>query len=216
MIIDVVLPCLNEAGALPWLLARMPVGFRPVVVDNGSTDNSAEIARAAGVRVVVAAQRGYGAACHAGLLAVTSDVVLVMDADASLDPQELPAVAGLVVDGRADLVLGRRTTRSLRAWPPSARLANVALAATVRRRTGLPLRDLGPVRACRREALLGLELTDRRFGYPLETLLAAHAAGWRITEVPVRYLPRTGKSKVTGSLVGYVRTVRDMRAVLAR
>lgn len=216
MRIDVILPCLNEARALPWVLARMPVGLSPLVVDNGSTDGSAEIARAAGARVVVAAQRGYGAACHAGLLAATSDLVLVMDADASLDPQELPAVAAPVADGRADLVLGRRTTRSLRAWAPSARLANVALAATVRRRTGLPLRDLGPVRAFRREALLGLELTDRRFGYPLETLLAAHAAGWRITEVPVRYLARTGKSKVTGSLVGYVRTVRDMRAVLAR
>ena len=120
MIIDVVLPCLNEAEALPWLLARMPSGFSPLIVDNGSSDGSAEIARAAGALVVVAAQRGYGAACHAGLLAVTSDVVMVMDADASLDPHELPAVAAPVVVCRADLVLGRRTTRSLRAWAPSA------------------------------------------------------------------------------------------------
>jgi len=214
--IDVVLPCLDEAQALPWVLSRMPEGFRPVVVDNGSTDGSPDVARAAGAHVVAALQRGYGAACHAGLMATTSDVVCVMDADASLDPGELPSVVGPVLRGQADLVLGRRTTRSLRAWSPAARLANVALAATVRRRTGLPLRDLGPVRAFRRQALIDLELTDRRFGYPLQTLLAAHAAGWAITEVPVRYLPRTGRSKVTGTLPGYVRTVRDMRAVLAR
>jgi glycosyltransferase involved in cell wall biosynthesis len=216
VVIDVVLPCLDEAPALPWVLSRMPVGFRALVVDNGSTDGSAAIARAAGAHVVGAAQRGYGAACHAGLLAATSDVVCVMDADASLDPRDLPWVARTVVEGSADLVLGRRTTRSLRAWPLPARMANVALATAMRRRTGLPLRDLGPVRAFHREAMIRLELSDRRFGYPLETLLAAHAAGWRITEVPVRYLPRTGRSKVTGTLSGYVRTVRDMLAVLAQ
>jgi dTDP-L-rhamnose 4-epimerase len=216
VIVDVILPCLNEAKALPWVLSRMPTGFRPLVVDNGSTDGSSEIARAAGADVVTVMQRGYGAACHAGLVAATSDVVCVMDADASLDPAQLPLVASAVLEDRADLVVGRRTTRSWRVWPPSARLANVALACAVRRRTGLPLRDLGPVRAFRRQALLGLELSDRRFGYPLETVLAAHNAGWRIADVPVRYLARTGNSKVTGTLPGYVRTVRDMRAVLTR
>ena len=138
-----------------------------------------------------------------------------MDADASLDPCELPDLVAPLLTGSADLVLGRRTTRSLRAWPLPARLANVALAGMVRRRTGLPLRDLGPVRAFRREDLLGLDLTDRRSGYPLQTLLAAHEAGWRVAEVPVSYLPRVGRSKVTGTLPGYVRAVRDMRAVLA-
>ncbi len=216
MVIDVVLPCLDEAAALPWVLSRMPAGFRPLVVDNGSGDGSADVARAAGADVVEVVQRGYGAACHAGLLAATSDVVAVMDADATLDPQDLPFVAGAVVGDRADLVLGRRTTRSLRAWPASARVANAALAAVVRRRTGLPLRDLGPMRAFRREAMTSLALTDRRFGYPLQTLLAAHAEGWRVAEVPVHYRVRRGRSKVTGTLPGYVRTVRDMRAVLAR
>ena len=216
MVIDVLLPCLDEAAALPWVLDRMPVGYRPIVVDNGSVDGSAGVARAAGAMVVDAPRRGYGAACHAGLLVATSDVVAVMDADASLDPAQLPAIAGPVVAGDADLVLGRRTTRSLRTWPLPARVANVALARTIRRRTGLGLRDLGPVRAFRREQLLALALSDRRSGYPLQTLLAAHAAGWRIEEVPVRYLPRIGKSKVTGTLPGYVRAVRDMRAVLAQ
>lgn len=215
MVVDVLLPCLDEAEALPWVLARMPAGYRALVVDNGSSDGSADVARAAGAMVVEAAQRGYGAACHAGLLAATSDVVCVMDADASLDPRELPDLVAPLLTGSADLVLGRRTTRSLRAWPLPARLANVALAGMVRRRTGLPLRDLGPVRAFRREDLLGLDLTDRRSGYPLQTLLAAHEAGWRVAEVPVSYLPRVGRSKVTGTLPGYVRAVRDMRAVLA-
>ncbi len=216
MVVDVVLPCLNEAAALPWVLGRMPAGFRPLVVDNGSVDGSAEVARAHGAFVVTSTRRGYGATCHAGLLATTSDVVCVMDADASLDPAELPRLTGLVLAREADLVLGRRTTSSLRAWPVPARLANVALAGTIRRRTGLPLRDLGPVRAFRRKPMLALGLADRRSGYPLETLLAAHAAGWRVTEVPVSYLRRIGRSKVTGTLPGYVRAVRDMRAVLAR
>jgi glycosyltransferase involved in cell wall biosynthesis len=216
VIIDVLLPCLDEAGALPWVLGRMPDGYRPIVIDNGSVDGSASVARALGATVVAAPQRGYGAACHAGLLASSSDVVCVMDADASLDPGELTRLAGLVVAGRADLVLGRRTTRSLRTWPAPARLANLALAAMVRRRTGLRLRDLGPMRAFRRDALLALDLGDRRSGYPLQTVLAAHAAGWRIAEVPVRYLPRVGRSKVTGALPGYVRAVQDMRAVLAQ
>src|SRR6202021_1130501 len=93
MEIDVVLPCLNEAGALPWVLSRMPLGYRPIVADNGSTDDSAAIAASFGARVVHVPQRGFGAACHAGLVAATSDIVCVMDADASFDPGDLPAVA---------------------------------------------------------------------------------------------------------------------------
>jgi dTDP-L-rhamnose 4-epimerase len=216
MVIDVVLPCLDEAAALPWVLNRMPAGYRAIVADNGSTDGSPELAWQLGATVVRVPERGYGAAVHAGIAAATSDVVCVMDADASLDPAQLPIVSAAVCDGTADLVLGRRRPRGRGAWPASSRLANAALAATVRHRTGLALRDLGPMRAANRLALLGLHLTDRRFGYPLETVLTAHEAGWRILEVPVDYLPRTGRSKVTGTAAGYVRTVRDMRAVMGR
>lgn len=216
MVIDVVLPCLDEAAALPWVLSRFPAGYHPVVADNGSTDNSREVASRLGATVVIVPRRGYGAAVHAGLEAATSEVVCVMDADGSLDPAQLPAVCRPVLEGTADMVLGRRRPRGRGAWPLPARAANVALAATLRRRTGLTLRDLGPVRAARRADLLGLDLLDRRFGYPLETVLAAHQAGWRLVEVPVDYLPRTGRSKVTGTLPGYLRTVRDMRAVLNR
>jgi glycosyltransferase involved in cell wall biosynthesis len=215
MRIDVILPCLNEAEALPWVLSRMPAGFHPVVADNGSTDASASIAVEHGATVVQVPQRGFGAACHAGLVAATSDIVCFMDADASLDPGDLPQVAGPVRLGSADLVLGRRMTRSLGSWPVHARVANKVLAVELRRRTGVRLRDLGPMRCARRAQLLGLGLSDRRFGYPLEMVMAAATADWRIDEVDIPYLPRSGRSKVTGTVSGTVRTVRDMRRVLA-
>jgi glycosyltransferase involved in cell wall biosynthesis len=215
MRIDVILPCLNEAEALPWVLSRMPAGFHPVVADNGSTDASASIAVEHGATVVQVPQRGFGAACHAGLVAATSDIVCFMDADASLDPGDLPQVAGPVRLGSADLVLGRRMARSLGSWPVHARVANKVLAVELRRRTGVRLRDLGPMRCARRAQLLGLGLSDRRFGYPLEMVMAAANADWRIDEVDIPYLPRSGRSKVTGTVSGTVRTVRDMRRVLA-
>lgn len=213
--VEVVLPCLNEAAALPWVLSRFPVGYRAIVVDNGSTDGSARVAAAFGATVVTATQRGFGAACVAGLLAAEAEVLCFMDADASLDPQELPGVAGPVLAGRADLVLGRRLPTSRAAWPIHARLANAVLSREVRRRTGYRLADLGPMRAVRRQALLGLGLVDQRFGYPLEMVTRAAAAGWRVEEVPVRYYPRTGRSKVTGTALGTLHAVRDMRRVLA-
>ena len=213
--IDVILPCLNEAGALPWVLSRMPAGYRPVVADNGSTDGSAAIATQYGARVVSVTQRGFGAACHAGLLAATSEIVCVMDADASFDPHDLPVVADPVLAGDIDLMLGRRSATAKGAWPLHARVGNWVLAAELRRRIGVPVRDLGPMRAARREALLALPMSDRRFGYPLEMVMRAAEAGWRIAEADVPYHPRTGKSKVTGTLGGTVRTVRDMRRVLA-
>jgi glycosyltransferase involved in cell wall biosynthesis len=215
MEIDVVLPCLNEAGALPWVLSRMPNGYRPIVADNGSTDGSAAVAAAHGARVVYVPQRGFGAACHAGLLAASSDIVCVMDADASFDPGDLPRVADPVAAGEVDLMLGRRTTKGKGAWPLHARIGNRVLAAELRRRVGVRVRDLGPMRAARREGLLALALEDRRFGYPLEMVVRAAEARWRIAETPIPYHPRTGKSKVTGTVGGTVRTVRDMRRVLA-
>src|SRR5580700_6496406 len=121
MDIDVILPCLNEAGALPDLLARMPEGFRPIVADNGSTDGSGQLAAAHGAMVITVPQRGFGAACHAGLLAATSDIVCVMDADGSFDPAELTRVSGPVDDGSVDLMMGRRRATTSAAWPLHAR-----------------------------------------------------------------------------------------------
>jgi glycosyltransferase involved in cell wall biosynthesis len=213
--IDVILPCLNEARALPWLLPRMPAGYRPIVADNGSDDGSPEIAAGLGAAVVRVPQRGFGAACHGGLLAAEADVVCFMDADGSLDPADLPAVTAPLLAGTADLTLGRRLPEGPGAWPAHARVANRVLAARVRRRTGLGLADIGPMRAACREPLLGLHVADRRFGYPLEMVLRAAAAGWRVGEVGVPYRSRSGRSKVTGTVGGTVRAVRDMRRVLA-
>jgi glycosyltransferase involved in cell wall biosynthesis len=211
--VDVVLPVLDEVAALPGVLARMPAGHRPIVVDNGSTDGSAAVAAAHGALVVHEPRRGFGAACHAGLACAEADVVCFMDCDGSLDPRDLPRLVAPVAGGRADLVLGARVA-DRGAWPIPARLANRALAAELRRRTGLPLRDLGPMRAARRAALLGLGIEDRRFGWPLEMVVRAHRAGWRIEETTVRYRARAGRSKVTGTVGGFVRTARDMAAAL--
>jgi glycosyltransferase involved in cell wall biosynthesis len=215
--VDVVLPCLDEAAALPWVLSRIPVGYRAIVADNGSTDGSPDIAARLGARVVHVPRRGFGAAAHAGLEAATAPVVCFLDADGSFDPEQLPLVVDPVGQGRADLVLGRRRPTTRQAWPAHARIGNAVLAARLRRAAGVPLHDLGPMRAARRTALLGLDLTDRRFGYPLEMVVKASRAGWRIREVDVDYAPRAlgGRSKVTGTLRGTVRTVLDMGRVLA-
>jgi hypothetical protein len=137
-----------------------------------------------------------------------------MDCDGSLDPADLGLVSGPVTDGRADLCLGCRTaTRG--AWPAHARLANRLLAAEVGRRTGLRIRDIGPMRAGRRAALVGLELRDRAFGWPLEMVLRAAQEDLEIREVAVPYHPRRGgRSKVTGTARGTVRAIRDMSAHL--
>lgn len=214
---DVVIPVLDEAAALPDLLAAMPPGYTPIVADNDSTDGSGDVARRAGATVVVEPVRGFGAACWAGLtVARAADgVVCFMDGDGSLDPTDLPRVAGPVLRGEADLVLGARRPVRRGSWPAHARLANRVLAAEIRRRTGQRLADLGPMRAARREPLLALGIEDRRFGWPLEMVLRAIDAGWRLAEVDVPYSPRTGRSKVTGTVAGTVRAVRDMGRVLA-
>ncbi len=211
--VDVVLPVLDEAAALPAVLAAMPPGFRPLVVDNGSTDGSGELAQSLGATVVREPRRGFGAACFAGLTAARTELVCFMDCDGSLDPADLVRVTAPVSSGAADLSLGaRRPERG--ALQPHARLANRALAWELRRRTAIRLSDLGPMRAARREPLLELGIRDRRFGWPLEMVLRAGAAGWRVDEVEVGYRPRVGRSKVTGTLRGTVRTVRDMCAAL--
>ncbi|MFJ4553908.1 glycosyltransferase family 2 protein [Streptomyces sp. NPDC088817] len=212
---DVVLPCLNEAAALPWVLERIPPGWRAIVVDNGSTDRSAELAASLGAHVVGAPVRGFGAACAAGLRAATAPVVCLCDCDATLDPGLLPSLALPVLDGEADLVLGRRRPTRRGAWPMHARLANRELARLIRRRTGLRLHDLGPMRVARRKSLLDLDLTDRRSGYPLQMVVRAADAGWRVREADVPYYPRAGRSKVTGIWRGTWYAVRDVRAVLS-
>ncbi len=212
-VVDVVLPVLDEAEALPWVLERMPPGYRPLVVDNGSADGSPELAARLGAWVLREPRRGFGSACFTGLVACRADVVCFMDCDGSLDPSDLPLVADPVRSGAADLMLGARRAEP-GALPRHARLGNLVLAAELRRRTGVVLSDLGPMRAAHTDALLGLGVRDRRFGWPLEMVLRAAAAGWRIGEVGVPYRARAGRSKVTGTVLGTARAVRDMAAAL--
>jgi glycosyltransferase involved in cell wall biosynthesis len=210
---DVILPVLNEREAIPWVLERMEPGFTPIVVDNGSSDGSGDLARSLGARVVEAAVPGFGSACWTGLLAAQAEVVCFMDCDGSLDPGALALVADPVQAKEADLVVAARIAER-GAWPPHARVANRYLARRVRRRYGWAVTDLGPMRAVRREALLDLGMLDRRSGWPLEMVLRAGNAGWSVLEVPVAYRARKGKSKVTGTVGGTIRAIGDMRRQL--
>jgi glycosyltransferase involved in cell wall biosynthesis len=213
-LVDVVLPCLNEVGALPWIMERMPVGYRAVVVDNGSTDGSAEVARELGALVVFEGRRGFGAACHAGLLAASAPIVVFSDCDASLDPGDFHKVVDPVAAGVEDFVMARRMPTERAAWSWRSDVANKYLARKIKKFTGYEVHDLGVLRAASREGLIGLGLEDRRSGYPLEMILKARVAGWSLLEVEAPYYPRIGKSKVTGTVRGLLSAVVDMSALL--
>jgi glycosyltransferase involved in cell wall biosynthesis len=214
---DLVLPCRDEGPALRQLLPVVPEEFAVIVVDNGSTDDTGKVARELGATVVKEARPGYGAAVHAGVLAATSDHVAVMDGDGSFDPVDLLALLDEVRAGSSDLATGRRRPVQRGVWPWHARAGNRLVLWWLRRRTGLPVHDIAPMRVCRRADLLALDVQDRRFGYPVELLQKAQRAGWRITERDVAYLPRAEgtRSKVSGSVRGTVRTARDFARVLS-
>lgn len=211
-----VLPCKDEARALPTLLAAVPQGLAVVVVDNGSTDGTAKVAQDLGARVVSEPRAGYGAAVHAGVAAAVTPYVAVMDGDGSFDPAVVAGFLADVAEDRADLVVGRRRPVRPGIWPWHARWGNVLVLAWLRHRTGLEVRDIAPVRVFRREAMLALGIEDRRFGYPVELLVRAQAAGWRIVERDVDYHPRASgtRSKVSGSFLGSVRAARDFARAL--
>src|SRR6201991_783828 len=212
--VTVVLPCLNEAASLPGVLAAMPNGYRALVIDNNSTDGTAEVARRHGAEVVAEQRPGYGSAVHAGVVAATTPIVAVIDADGSLDARQLPALVAEL--DRADMVIGRRrAVRGLR-WPWHARMGTAAVCWRLRTRYGLSVHDIAPMRVARREALLALGVTDRRSGYPLELLVRAAQAGWRVVERDVAYGPRTGgKSKVSGSVRGSFIAALDFWRVIS-
>jgi len=216
-ICDLVLPCRDEAAALEALLPEVPAQFRVIVVDNGSRDGTADVARRLGATVVSETTPGYGAAVHAGLLAATADLVAFMDGDGSFNPDELLAMVEDVRSGDADIAVGRRRSSGRGSWPWHARMGNALIVAWLRWRIGLPAHDIAPIRVCRRAALIELGVHDRRFGYPVELLQKATHAGWRFRERDVTYWPRAEgtKSKVSGSVMGTMRTARDFARVLS-
>jgi glycosyltransferase involved in cell wall biosynthesis len=168
-LVTVVLPCLNEEESLPAVLAAIPAGYRALVVDNNSTDDTAGVATAHGAQVVAEPRPGYGSAVHAGVVAAATPIV-----------------------------------------------GTVVMSWRLRTRHGLPVHDIAPMRVVRREALLGLGVIDRRSGYPLELLVRAAAAGWRVVELDISYGPRTGgKSKVSGSLRGSITAILDFWKVIS-
>ncbi len=214
-LVTVVLPCLNEEESLPAVLAAIPPEYRALVVDNNSTDGTAAVAARHGAAVVAEPWAGYGSAVHAGVVAATTPVVAVIDADGSMDPGDLPRLVA-EQDRGADLVTGRRRPVPGLHWPWVARVGPGVMSWRLRTRHGLPVHDIAPMRVARRDALLKLGVADRRSGYPLELLVRAAAAGWRVVELDVSYGPRTGgKSKVSGSLRGSITAIIDFWKVIS-
>jgi glycosyltransferase involved in cell wall biosynthesis len=203
-----IVPALNEAAVIGDLVRRTPreILAEVIVVDNGSTDATAVVARDAGARVVSEPKRGYGAACFAGVTALPpdADVAVFLDADGSQRPEEIPRVLGPVLAGRAGLVLGARTLDGRH--PRHAAAGTRLVARFVAWRWHIPITDFGPLRAIRTDLLRRLDMRDRAFGWPVEMVVKAAALGADILEVPVSHTPRlAGRSKVSGTLAGTVR-----------
>jgi len=217
------IPALNEEASLPGVLSglRDQGVSRVVVVDNGSTDRTAEVARAGGAHVVSEPRRGYGMACLTGLHSLgrhpegPPEVVLFLDGDQSDDPSAVLRILEPVLRGDADLVIGQR--QGVGDAPPRQRLGTALVAALARVLFAARLGDLGPFRAVRWEALQALEMDDRSWGWTLQMQLRAHRAGYRVVQIPVERRPRAGgESKISGSLRMSVRVGMRMFWTLAR
>lgn len=211
MRVSVIIPALNEAEPLPGVLAGMPqaeaVTLDVIVVDNGSTDDTARVARECGARLASEPRRGYGFACAAGLRAAREsmpEAIVFMDADGSFDPAEMPGLLQPLTAGDADLVLGTRVLRDRRmAMPTHQRFGNWLAASLIRRLYGLQVSDLGPYRAVCSDLAWSLDMREMTLGWPTELIVKSARRGARIVEVPVRYYPRGGgRSKVSGTLLG--------------
>jgi glycosyltransferase involved in cell wall biosynthesis len=222
--IHIIMPVLNEEAALRSLLPRLPLDLRSnvLIVDNGSTDGSAALAQAMGVRVVAEPFRGYGAACQAGIRALgevhPDSIILFMDGDASDDAADIPKLLAPIRRGVADLVIGSRTlgVRERGALALHARFGNWLAVQLIRRKTGVQFTDLGPLRAVRAGALRRMHMKDRGFGWTVEMQLKAAQSGLRVLEVPVSYRRRIGRSKISGTISGSVRAGFTILRTIAR
>jgi glycosyltransferase involved in cell wall biosynthesis len=208
--ISVIIPVLNEEDSIGAVLGDIPPELEAemLVVDNGCTDQTVPIARSMGARIVVARQRGYGAACYAGTMAACGEILVYLDGDYSDYPEEMTMLVEPIIADRADLVLGSRLARGElphRAMPFQQRFGNWLTARLMRWLYRIPVTDLSPFRAIRKEALLSLNMQEMTFGWPTEMMVKAARAGLRLEEIPVRHRPRLGgKSKISGTLRGTI------------
>lgn len=222
--IAVVIPALNEENSLPLVLGDLPAGLDVIVVDNGCTDRSAEVARASGAHVVAEPERGYGSACLRGIAELARreqgppDIVVFLDADYSDHPDELPSVTAPIIEGTHDFVIGSRLAgnRERGAMPPQAVWGNRLACFLMRILFGAQHTDLGPFRAIRWSSLEALGMCDRNFGWTVEMQIKAARAGLRTMEVPVSYRRRVGVSKISGTVIGTIRAGYKILYTIAR
>jgi glycosyltransferase involved in cell wall biosynthesis len=208
--ISVIIPVFNEQDGIVSILRDIPKGLvsEVIVVDNGSTDRTAQLAGQAGARVVREARRGYGSACLAGIGAADRPEILVfLDGDYSDHPEEMPLLLDPILRGEADLVIGSRMLgrRERGALMPQARFGNWLATRLIRLLFGVRFTDLGPFRAVTREALGRIGMRDTTFGWTAEMQVKAARLGLRTAEAPVSYRRRKGVSKITGTVSGTVK-----------
>jgi glycosyltransferase involved in cell wall biosynthesis len=208
--LTVIIPALNESGNIRQLVREVQttVPAEVIVVDNGSTDSTAQEARQAGAKVTAESRRGYGYACAAGVAETKqADILVFLDGDYSFAPSDLPSLLAPIIEDRADLVLGSRTLGHIApgAMPPHQRFGNQMVSRLMNMLYGLSITDLGPYRAIRRSSLMQLHMQEMTFGWPTEMIVKAARHGARIVEVPVSYHPRRfGHSKVSGTMRGTI------------
>ena len=209
MTVTVIIPALDEEESVGQVLEEIlaPSVNEIIVVDGGSSDGTVEVARARGARVIEEPKRGYGRACAAGVTAAQGDIVVFLDADGADDPGQLPHVLAPILTGQADLSLGSRFAGGVTpaAMPWHQRFGNRVSAWLIRRLYGLPVTDLSPFRAVRRQLLQGLDMQEMTYGWPTEMIVKAARRGWRVIEVPVHHRQRLGgRSKISGTVRGTV------------
>lgn len=208
MKISVIIPVLNEEEAIGKVIDDIPKGVvhEIIVVDNGCTDNTVEIARNHGAKVISEPRKGYGSACLAGVAAVKSaDIIVFIDGDYSDDPTELLSLIQPIQEDQADFVIGTRKPSEKGAILPQARFGNKLATFLIKAFYGVKYTDLGPFRAIRRSQLTALDMQDQTYGWTVEMQLKAAKMGIRVQEIPVNYRKRIGTSKISGTLIGSVR-----------